>query len=59
MGFYNDSKKKLPEKVLDLIDQRKKKEKAIDKLKENIIDLDIQLNYLIYKLSDDELQKKN
>ena len=59
MGFYNDSNKKLPKKVLDLIDQRKKKEKAIDKLKENIIDLDIQLNYLIYKLSDDELQKKN
>jgi len=59
MGFYNDSNKKLPKKVLDLIDQKKKKEKAIDKLKENIIDLDIQLNYLIYKLSDDELQKKN
>ena len=59
MGFYDDESKKLPEKVLDLIDQRKKKEKAIDKLKENIIDLDIQLNYLIYKLSGDELQKKN
>jgi hypothetical protein len=59
MVFYNEKSKELPKEIVDTTNKMKNKEEQINKLKEQVMDLDLMLNYLIYKSGDYELQKKN
>ena len=59
MVFYNEKSKKLPKKIIDTTNKIQDKQDQINKLKEQVMDLDLMLNYLIYKSGNDELQKKN
>tara|TARA_R100000781_G_scaffold113074_1_gene80987 strand:- start:277 stop:456 length:180 start_codon:yes stop_codon:yes gene_type:complete len=59
MVFYNEKSKELPKEIVDTNNKIQDKQDKINKLKEQVMDLDLMLNYLVYKAGNDELQKKN